>query len=88
MGERHGLNFKTNIDMATIYGYKITQGQKNSIENQKFAPNQYFNPVQDINGDWFIFDAEMEYAVKNKGWAKQPKEEYIAPDDGLGDLSI
>lgn len=64
-----------------IYGYKITAGQKNSIENQPFADNQYFNPVQDINGDWFIFEQEMDYCVKNKGWAKQDKVEYVPPVD-------
>jgi hypothetical protein len=59
--------------------YKITQGQKNSIENQPFAPSQFFNPVQDINGDWFIFEEEMNAAVKNKGWAKATLAEFVPP---------
>lgn len=62
-----------------VYGYKITEGQKNAIENQQFAQSQYFNPVQDRFGNWFIFDIEMEYCVKNNGWAKQDKVEYVAP---------
>jgi hypothetical protein len=40
--------------------YKITSGQKNSIEIQPFAASQFFNPVQDTNGDWFIFEQEFE----------------------------
>ena len=39
--------------------YKITSGQKNEIENLLLAPSQYFNPVQDINGNWFIFEQEF-----------------------------
>ena len=62
-----------------IYGYKLNQGQVNAIRNQKFSENTYFNPVQDINGDWFIFEEEMEAAVKNNGWAKQPLVEYVPP---------
>lgn len=41
-------------------GYIITLEQKNAIENKPFAQNQFFNPVQDINGDWFIFEQEFE----------------------------
>jgi hypothetical protein len=59
--------------------YKITQGQKNAIEKQPFADNQFFNPVQDINGDWFIFEVEMNSAVKNKGWARATLAEYVPP---------
>jgi hypothetical protein len=40
--------------------YRITLEQKNAIENQLFAPSQFFNPVQDINGDWFIFKQEFK----------------------------
>ncbi len=60
--------------------YRITQGQKTAIENQPFAQNQFFNPVKDINGDWFIFEMEMNSAVKNKGWARATLAEYVAPE--------
>lgn len=59
--------------------YRITEGQKNAIEKQPFASGQYFNPVQDINGHWFIFEIEMEHCVKNKGWARSMLAEYIPP---------
>lgn len=41
-------------------GYKLTLEQKNLLVGQQFAPNQYYNPVQDVNGDWFIFQKEVE----------------------------
>jgi hypothetical protein len=40
--------------------YKITVEQKAELKNQTFALSQFFNPVQDINGDWFIFEQEFE----------------------------
>ena len=44
--------------------YKITEAQKNELENQPFSDNQYYNPVQDINGDWFISIEEYkEYGI-------------------------
>ena len=59
--------------------YRINNGQKNAIENQPFANNQYFNPVKDINGDWFIFEIEINAAVKNRGWVKAALAEFIPP---------
>lgn len=63
-----------------IYGYVINEGQKNSIEKQSFGSGQYFNPVQDKYGRWFIFETEMDAAVKNKGWAKSEPVLYEAPE--------
>lgn len=62
-------------------GYKITQEQRNEISKTPFSEGQYFNPVQDINGEWFIFETEMNYAVKNKGWVRTTITEYIPPID-------
>lgn len=39
---------------------KITEGQKNSLLNKHFIQDGFFNPVQDINGDWFISQEEMQ----------------------------
>ena len=83
-GNGNNPNDPTPINSSGVMGYKITAGQLNAIQNQSFGDNQYFNPVQDVNGDWFIFEQEMEYCVKNKGWAKQPMEEYVAPAPDLG----
>ena len=56
----------------------INEGQANAIRNTKYG-DTYFNPVPDINGKLFIFEAEMEAAVKNKGWARQPLTEFVPP---------
>jgi len=68
------------INYIIMKAYKITVEQKNEIEDQKSAPAQYFNPVQDINGDWFIFEAEMNSAVKNKGWARAILADFVPPE--------
>lgn len=60
-------------------GYKITLGQKQAIESTQFASGQYFNPVQDINGDWFIFEEEAKHVMINGAFKNAAKVEYIAP---------
>lgn len=61
-------------------GYKITQGQKAAIENTSFASGQFFFPVEDVNGDWFIFEQEMEKLVINNAFKNATKSEYVAPE--------
>jgi len=60
-------------------GYKINIGQKTAIVNTSFAMGQYFNPVQDINGNWFIFEIEMQALVINNAFKNATKEEYVPP---------
>ena len=43
--------------------YQLTEEQKNEIVGQFFAPSSMFNPVQDINGYWFITDQEVDGCV-------------------------
>ena len=65
-----------------MIGYKLTSEQKNLLVGQEFAPNQYFNPVQDINGDWFIFEGEVNghVTVQEFFWVKElTPSEYVAP---------
>ena len=45
-------------------GYKLTPEQADELRGNEFAPDSFFNPVQDINGDWFIFDPEQELASR------------------------
>ena len=42
-------------------GYKLTPEQADTLRGKEFSPDNYFNPVQDINGDWFIFEVEYEH---------------------------
>jgi hypothetical protein len=38
----------------------LTLEQKNEIIGQLYAPDSYFNPIQDINNNWVISIEEME----------------------------
>ena len=40
--------------------YKLSNGQAKQCEKKMFDEDSYFNPVQDINGDWFISEQEVE----------------------------
>jgi len=41
----------------------LTIKQKDELVGQTFAPDSYFNPIQDINDDWVISIEEMEFCV-------------------------
>jgi hypothetical protein len=41
----------------------LTLKQKNEIEGKEFAPDSYFNPIQDLNDNWVISIQEMEQAT-------------------------
>jgi hypothetical protein len=41
----------------------LTIKQKNEIEGKQFAPDSYFNPIQDLNDNWVISMQEMEQAT-------------------------
>ena len=43
--------------------YLLTTEQKNLLVGQFFAPASMFNPVQDINGDWFISSQEVNLCI-------------------------
>ena len=38
----------------------LTEDQKNQLEGQQWAPNCYFNPTQDADGNWFISIEERD----------------------------
>ena len=37
----------------------LTEEQKDSLVGQLYAPDSYFNPIQDINDNWIISIEEM-----------------------------
>lgn len=45
-----------------MIGIKLTTEQKNAIQGQFYNDNCFFNCVQDINGDWFLFLSESDKA--------------------------
>ena len=38
----------------------LTDEQKEELVGQQYAPDSYFNPIQDINDNWVISTEEME----------------------------
>jgi hypothetical protein len=41
----------------------LTTAQKNLIEGKEFAPDSYFNVIQDLNNNWVISLQEIELAT-------------------------
>ena len=49
----------------------LTIEQKDELIGQQFMVDVYFNPVQDINDNWFISVEEMDQCVnENFMWVK------------------
>jgi len=54
-----------------IKGYKISKTQKDLLVNKEFNVDSYFNPIQDIDGSWFIFKEEVEQCTNQEfEWLK------------------
>lgn len=61
----------------------LTITQKDEIVGQLYAPDSYFNPIQDINDDWVISTQEMEFCVNPEFiWVKDlPLIEYVPKEN-------
>lgn len=64
-----------------MIGYILTTEQYEEIQGQFFAPDIFFNCVQDINAVWFTFLSEQDIPfiqVSEYAWVLDlPKGEYI-----------
>ena len=59
-------------DQYDLYVGLLTVEQKNSLLLQEFAPDSYFNPIQDLNNNWIISVEEMANCVnKDFMWVKE-----------------
>lgn len=56
----------------------LTELQKDELIGQLYDDDSYFNPIQDIDGNWVISVEEMEYNVNPTfAWVKNlPLIEY------------
>jgi len=43
----------------------LTEVQKDELVGQWYAPDSYFNPIQDLNDNWIISVEEMEQCVNS-----------------------
>lgn len=41
----------------------LTEAEKNSLVGQQYAPDSYFNPIQDINDNWVISIEEIDFCT-------------------------
>ena len=79
----------TDIKQAdwTTYVGLLTETQKDELVGQMYAPDSYFNPIQDNVDNWVISVEEMEYNINpNYMWVKDlelivyvPKENPFPP---------
>lgn len=59
-------------DQYDLYVGLLTVKQKDSLLLQEFAPDSYFNPIQDLNNNWIISVEEMVNCVnKDFFWVKE-----------------
>lgn len=58
---------------------QLTVEQKDQLVDQWYAPDSFFNPVQDINDTWIISQEEMNNCINpDFDWVKElPLIEYI-----------
>lgn len=48
----------------------LTLEQKEEITGRQYAPDSYFNPIQDINDNWIISQEEADQCYEEYGWLK------------------
>lgn len=73
----------------TTYVGLLTVQQKDELVGQMYAPDSYFNPIQDNADNWVISIEEMEYNINPLySWVKDldlilyvPKESPLVPID-------
>ena len=52
-----------------IQVYLLTQEQAQSLIGVEYTPDNFFNPIQDANGNWIISQEEVSQC--NIKWVKQ-----------------
>jgi len=65
------------------YVHLLTETEKDSLIGQSYAPDSYFNPIQDINDNWVISTQEVDYCVNPDFlWVKDlPLIEYVPKEN-------
>jgi hypothetical protein len=46
----------------------LTQYQKDLLSGQKFSPDSYFSPIQDIDDNWVISLEEISQCINPSFW--------------------
>lgn len=61
----------------------LTEAQKDSLIGKLVCPDVYFNPIRDVNLDWFISQEEIDSSIYPENeWVKSlPLTEYPGPEE-------
>jgi hypothetical protein len=51
-------------------GYKLTQEQADELQGELYAPDSYFNPTKDKDGNYFIFNEVEQCTNEQFMWVK------------------
>lgn len=46
-----------------IYVYELTEQEKDLLIGNTYAPDSYFNPIQDFYNNWVISEEEVNFCV-------------------------
>lgn len=62
----------------------LTIEQKDELVGQQYAPDSYFNPIEDADNNWIITKEEMQQNINPSfDWVKDlPLIEYKPKDNG------
>jgi len=65
------------------YVHLLTETEKDSLIGQWYAPDSYFNPIEDANLNWVISTQEADYCVNPDFlWVKDlPLIEYVPKEN-------
>lgn len=56
----------------------VSISEKNLITNKQFAPDSFFNPIQDLTDNWIISKEEVMQCNNEYKWVKNlPKSIYF-----------
>lgn len=65
-----------------MIAYNLTSEQASVLSGIQFMSGNYFYPIQDVAGNWFITREEVNQCTNEEYmWVKElPATEYIAPE--------
>ena len=79
----------TRADWTTYVGL-LTVEQKDELVGQMYAPDSYFNPIQDNADNWVISVEEMQYCINpNYMWVQElPLILYVPKENPFPPISL
>lgn len=74
----------------TTYVGLLTVEQKDELVGQMYAPDSYFNPIQDNADNWVISVEEMQYCINpNYMWVQElPLILYVPKENPFPPISL